>query len=72
MSMLVWGIIIFVFSIPVIGGLIALIIFIRDKKTHNNKPINYPPNYLDNFVQKKDVYTKEEVEKLIEERLREK
>lgn len=51
------------------GGLIALIIFLYDKKHHNNIT-EYLPNYHDNFALKKDVYTKEEVEKLIEEKLK--
>ena len=71
MTILTWIIIYSVFSIPVIGGLIALIIFIRDKKTHNNRPINYPPNYFDSFVLKKDVLSKEDIEKIVEEKVKE-
>lgn len=61
--------------IPIIiiggGGLIAFIIFLYDKKHHNSNPSNYPPNYYDNFALKKDVYTKEEVEKIIEDKVKE-
>lgn len=64
-------------SVPVLilggGGLIALIIHLSDKKKRKNMSnvITYPPNNNDNFALKKDVYTKEEVEKIIDEKLKE-
>ena len=58
------------------GGIIALIIYLHDRKSKNNSDhtTNYPSNtQLQNgneYVLKKDVYTKEEVESLIEEHMK--
>ena len=63
------------------GGLIAFLIYLHDKKSrkNNNYQSNYPPSYpptnqsvnKDDYALKKDVYTKEEVEKIIDEKLKE-